>query len=93
VEGDRRELAILRLTSEADMTPQSFDGKSMLGFSVFQVSRRSDARKYEAAQINSVTYYLDDDGSFSQVKTVPLDRTRRFGRNDADNPVHQLFED
>lgn len=41
-----RELAVLRLTSNADLTSQKYNGRSMFGFAV-GVSKRTDARGYD----------------------------------------------
>jgi hypothetical protein len=90
--GEGRELAILRLTCAADLTSQSYNGKTMLGFSVLKVKKLDDQRKVAAPQINSVLYFINQGGlKFGEVKEVPIPRTVHLGPRDATNPLHSLF--
>jgi hypothetical protein len=93
VEGDGRELLVLRTTSNADMTEQSYEGRTMLGFSVLHVQRKSDARAYDAPQVNRVTMYINNGGGqFGLVKDVALDRAARVRMGDPANPINRLFQ-
>jgi hypothetical protein len=93
LQGQDRELLILRLTSNAAITWQRYLGMPMMGFTVIHMSRRDDARNYADRQMNALTYYLnDDDDSFERLDTIALDRTQRHGRQDADNPVFAKFD-
>ncbi len=90
--GDGRELVVLRLTSNADLTGQKYNGAALKGFSVLGVSRHADERNYRAGQIQSVGYFIDrDDGQFEKVATLPIVRTVRLKSRDANNPVEQLL--
>ncbi len=90
--GEGRELAVMRLTCNADMTQQEYGDLPMMGFSLLHVSRRDDARGYSQPQINDVTYFMNTgSGAFQQVATVGLDRTTRLGADDPLNPVATLF--
>lgn len=84
-----KELAILRLTSIANLTDQDslLDGTPLFGFSVLDVTTRADARGYADPQINRVTYYQGgvDGWGFRKVTTVDLDRQARWKRGD---PIH-----
>jgi hypothetical protein len=93
VEGDRRELAILRLTSNADMTSQKLDRKDGNGFSVLHFTRKKDGRDYALPQVNKVSFRINDGrGRFDQNRTVELDRTASLATHGANNPVRKLFE-
>ena len=89
--GSARELMFLRMTSNADLTSQKYMGKSMMGFAALTISRVDDARKYTRPQINAVTFFLNDQGSFEVAHRVAFDRTRRMSPDDAYNPVNSLF--
>jgi hypothetical protein len=91
VEGDHRELAVLRTTSNADMTGQKYQGMTMLGFAVFRIAHKADARNYDAPQVNSVKMFINKDGRFDVVKEVPIDRTARVRMRDPSNPINNLF--
>ena len=97
VQGQNREIVVLRLTSNADITSQRFcatpgNCKTMLGFSTFNVARKNDARGVAVPQINDVTFFLNDgNGTFETVKSIPLPRTQRVTRDGTTNPVNPLF--
>jgi hypothetical protein len=87
-----RELMMLRLTSNADLTHQTYMGKTMLGFSVFEISKKTDDRSYVAPQVNKVVYFLNSgDDQFTSIRTVDLPRSGRFSATEATNPVGKLF--
>ena len=52
-----RELAMIHLTSAADMASQTQNGASIFGFSVLHVTPREDARGYALPQINEITFF------------------------------------
>jgi hypothetical protein len=93
VEGKGRELVVLRLTSNADITSQKFcvtpgNCKTMLGFSTFQVSKKNSA----LPQINQVTFFLNDGGgAFETVKSIDVPRTQKVARDTSNNPIAPLF--
>jgi 3',5'-cyclic AMP phosphodiesterase CpdA len=84
-----RELAILRLTSGADLTSQKYGSKEMYGWSVLHVTRATGMPR-----INQLTYYIHEasGGAFSEVTTVGIDRTKSIAVRAPDNPVAQLFD-
>jgi hypothetical protein len=94
VQGSGRELVVLRLTSNADITSQQFcatpdNCKTMLGFSTFQVSKKT----FSLPQINDVTFFLNDGGgTFETVKSITLPRSARVSRDSENNPVNPLFK-
>lgn len=92
VEGERRELLILRTTSASNLTSQKHDAKPMYGFATMKVAARDDARGYATPQINEITFFINDGGSFEAVKTLPLDRSKRLKRLDPTNPVDAFFQ-
>jgi hypothetical protein len=87
----KRELLILRTTSNADLTSQKYNGKAMMGFATLEVAPSSDARSFSLPQINQVKFYLNDAGNFEVVRTVRFDRTATVHTSDGDNPVNGLF--
>ncbi len=90
--GQARELAVLRLTSNADLTAQRHNGNTMLGFSALTLSKKADRRGYPRAQINAVAYFINSGSlKFDPVKEVPIDRNVRLGARDVDNPLRALF--
>ncbi len=93
LQGQGRELVILRLTSNADLTSQQYAGTTMMGFSVlFLTHQTTDGRGYDLPQVNRVTYFINQGSdAFSQVRTIALQRTTHFGAHDQANPVAQLF--
>ncbi|MBS2017499.1 MAG: metallophosphoesterase [Deltaproteobacteria bacterium] len=93
LQGTGRELAILRLTSNSDLSGQTYRGKAMYGFSVLRLTTRADARRYGHPQINAVRFFLNDGGSASLVSELTLDRTKTVANAqvDASNPICGLF--
>jgi hypothetical protein len=94
LQGANRELAILRLTSNSDLSAQTHQGKAMYGFSVLELSTKRDARNYGHPQINAVRFFLNDGGSFELVSKVDLDRGQSIqnAQVNADNPLCELFQ-
>lgn len=93
LQGDRRELAVLRTTSAADLTSQKVQGASMFGFAVFQVAKRSDSRGYTLPQINTITYLRNLNGDqFGNVATIDVNRTQSVALHGANNPLSSLFQ-
>lgn len=91
LEGNKRELVILRLTSNSDMTSQRYNSETMMGYATFAVNKKADVRAYDAPQINEVTFHINRGGQFGTVASVPIDRTVRITNDDAGNPVNSLF--
>ncbi len=92
-----KELAILRLTSGANLSDQDSipDGMPFFGFSVLDVLSLKDAREYENPQINRVTYYQGGlpGGGFRKVTSIELDRTARIKRGDPkSDPLYDLMK-
>ncbi len=82
------EVAILRLTSAADLASQRFGSQSMFGWSVLHVTKQTDVPR-----INRVTYFIHEGpDSFAEVTTVDVDRTKSVAARGQDNPVDQLFD-
>jgi hypothetical protein len=65
--GKNRNLLIMRMTCEADLSDQSFNGTPMLGFSVFGIDK---TKGQKVAQINEVSYYQNNNAI--DVKGNPL---------------------
>ncbi len=87
-----RELAILRLTCNADLTKQTYNTRPMFGFSVLTMSKKNDARGYDRPQLNRVTFFINaGKDRFDLVRAVDLDRTVKVDTSDPKNPVGQLF--
>jgi hypothetical protein len=103
-----REVAILRLTSAADLTAQFVKGtdKVMFGFSLLQVYP-GDNGSYESSQINGLEFYRNlKNGQPDFVKegsTLEIDRQRPVSHlvrvpgtdkydPNPENPIHQRFE-
>jgi hypothetical protein len=93
VAGDKREIAVLRLTSNADLTSQKFGSDTMLGFAVLTISAKSDTRAYATPQINKVLYFINQGSdNFGEVKSVDIDRTQHVdARSTTNNPVFTMF--
>jgi hypothetical protein len=89
-----RELVVLRLTSNSDLTGQTYsNGKTALGFSVLHLTRKQDARNLNAPQINRATFFANVGAArYDAVGTVDIDRTGRLRPHDPANPVEQLFD-
>ncbi len=83
-----RELAILRLTSAANLTSQKYGGAAMYGYSVLHVTKQNGAPR-----VNRVSYFINRGNDvFAKVKTVDVDRTKSMPARGAENPVDQLFD-
>jgi len=90
--GASRELAIMRMTSNADLTTQKYGKSNYFGFTTFEILNKQDARSYDLPQINRVNFYINrGSGSFDKVKSIDLDRTSRVVGQDKANPVNQTF--
>jgi hypothetical protein len=89
-----RELVIMRLVSNADLANQTYSGgKSAMGFSVLHLTKKADARAYDRAQINRVTFFANTGAAtFANLKTIDVDRLVRMKPHDANNPVEQLYD-
>jgi hypothetical protein len=93
LQGAKRELAILRLTSNAALTRQKYNDESMIGFSVLHMHRKDDARGYAEAQLNEASYYLNvGSGVFEPIASVGIERTLKMTTDGPTNPVDALFE-
>jgi hypothetical protein len=97
IQGTSRELVVMRLTSNADITHQQFcaspgDCRNMLGFSTFSVERKNDQRAFMLPQINAVTYFLNDGGNFEAVRTVQVARGGKLPVDAPTNPVGSMFQ-
>jgi len=92
VEGKSRDLAILHITSNADITLQKYNERTNIGFSVLNVTHKKDARAYDKPQINRISYFVNaDNQTFDDVKAIDLDRTVRLAATDPENPVTRTF--
>ena len=100
--GQGREIVILRLTSNADLTSQKYiganknskDGDKMYGFATLHVTAKSDGRGYALPQINEVTFYMNEEtGRFEAVEKKPIERAKvvKGAQVDAANPFCQMF--
>lgn len=93
---DARELVILRLVCNADLTQQTTTNgnKVALGFSTLRLSKKSDARAYDHPQINQVTFFVNSgqSGQFDVVKTIDIDRNAHLKPHDSANPIEQLYK-
>jgi hypothetical protein len=84
-----RELAIIRLTSAADLTSQKYGTESMFGWSVLHITKQASG----VPRINRVTYMRHTGpDAFSNVSTVDVDRTKSLLSRGAQNPVDALFD-
>ncbi len=88
VEGDGRELAILRLTTVADLSSQKYGDAANYGFAVFHVSKKD---RYPLPQINQVTFYLNeaDSTDFEKIKKIDVPRDQRVKKGG--KPLSELF--
>ena len=89
-----RELMVLRLVSNADLTHQTTtDGKEAFGFTVLHLTKKNDARAYGNAQINGATFFRNaGQSAFSKIAQVDLDRTKSLKPHDAASPIEKLFD-
>lgn len=83
-----RELAIIRLTSNADLTGQTYGSQKMFGWSVLHVNGQAGG----TPRINRVTFLIHDGTAFDQVRTIDVDRTKSLAARGPENPVDQLFD-
>lgn len=82
------EVAIVRLTSAADLSSQTYGTSSMFGWSVLHVTKQTDVPR-----INRVTYLIHQGPDrFDEITTVDIDRTKRVGARDQENPLDRLFD-
>ncbi|MDB4935888.1 MAG: hypothetical protein JWP87_2860 [Labilithrix sp.] len=87
--GGARDLAIIRMTSAADLTSQKYGADKMFGWSVLHVTKQAAG----AARINRVTFMIHTGpDAFAKIKTVDVDRTKSLAARGAENPVDQLFD-
>ncbi len=88
-DGGSRELAVLRFTSGADLTSQTYEKKEMFGWSVMHVTKQTDVPR-----VNRVTYFIHNPSTktFSKVTTIDVDRTKSTPMRGATNPVDVLFD-
>lgn len=90
----KRELVVLRLVSNADLTSQTYsDKRTALGFSVLHLMKKNDARAVSTAQINKATFFANTgEATYSIVGTVDIDRLGSMRPHDPANPVELLFD-
>lgn len=85
---DGRELAIIRLTSAAELTSQKYGDQKMFGYSLLHVTKQSGAPR-----INRLTYFVHGaEDTFAKIKTIDVDRTKSIAARGNDNPVDALFD-
>jgi len=85
--GDR-ELVILRLVSNADLTSQTTSGgKDAMGFAVYSVAKRADLPRVDSA----VFFTNDGTGRFTRTGAATFDRKKHLDPDAADNPVARLY--
>ncbi len=83
-----RELAILRLTSNADLSSEKYGAQSMFGFSVLHINEQAGG----TPRINRISYMIHKGtDAFDRVETVDVDRTKSIGVKAPENRVAQLF--
>ncbi len=91
-EAHPRELAILRTTSNADLTDQSYGSDALYGYQIFEIYPKADARHYHLPQINTVQYTINRGGEFSSAgSAVDLDRAASLKLTDPKNLVRTRF--
>ena len=84
-----RELAIIRMTSAADLTSQKYGAEKMFGWSVIHVTKQAAG----TPRINRVTFMIHKGpDSFAKISTIDVDRTKTLLARGAANPVDQLFD-
>ena len=87
--GGPRELAIIRLTSAADLTSQKYGGEKMFGWAVLHVTKQATG----VPRINRLTYMIHKGpDAFAKVSTIDIDRTKSIGARGDTNPADKLFE-
>ena len=85
-----RELAILRLTSGADLSSQKYGMQSAFGFSILHLTKQSS----EVSRINRVSYFIHapSNNTYAKVQTVDVDRTKSIPARGEQNPADALFD-
>jgi hypothetical protein len=87
--GGARELAIIRMTSAADLTSQKYGTEKMFGWSVLHVTNQAGG----APRINRITFMIHTGpDAFSKITTVDVDRTKSLVARGPQNPVDALFD-
>lgn len=87
--GGARELAILRMTSAADLTSQKYGEEKMFGWSVLHITKQAAG----TPRINRVTFMIHTGpDAFSKISTIDVDRTKSLTARGAANPVDALFD-
>jgi hypothetical protein len=87
--GASRDLAILRMTSAADLSSQTYGVDKMFGWSVLHVTKQAAG----APRINRITFMIHTGpDSFAKITTVDVDRTKSLAARGPSNPVDQLFD-
>jgi hypothetical protein len=83
-----RELAILRIVSNAELTNQeTSSGQSAAGFAVLSIAKKADLPR-----IDSATYFTNvGEGAFARTGTITLERTKRVSPADPNNPIAQFY--
>ncbi len=82
------ELAVIRSTSAADLTSQTYGARSMHGYSVLHVTNAT-----ASPRINQLTFFLNaGGGAFEEVATVDVPRNASLASRGVDNPVDSLFD-
>jgi hypothetical protein len=89
-----RELVVLRLVSNADLTSQTYSsGKTALGFSVLFLDKKSDVRGVDIPQINRAKFFANvGDANYDAVGSIEIDRTVRLKPHDPTNPIELLYD-
>ncbi len=91
LQGAKRELMILRMTSNADLTEQTFGEKPMMGFTAFRVFPVKDKRGYDLPQINEAHYFQNVGSTFSEVARLDIERTLRVRTKSTNNSLKSTF--
>ncbi len=87
--GGPRELAIIRMTSAADLTSQKYGADKMFGWGVLHVTKQAAG----VPRINRLTYMIHKGpDAFAKVTTIDVDRTKSLTSRGTANPVDQLFD-
>lgn len=89
-----RELLVLRLVSAADLANETYSGgKSAMGFSVLDLTTKTDARGVTNPQINHAKFFANTGhATFTVVGEIDIDRTASMKPHDAENPVEKLYD-
>lgn len=85
---DPHELAIIRLTSNADLASQQYGSASMFGYSILHVTKQTPSPR-----INRITYFIHaDTDAYAEIATVDIDRLKPVPARGTGNPVDELFD-